>query len=81
MVGILWANGHTCGAICLEELWNELKNEQILNVLCAYPMVSFPLESDNKSVLVISRLHTHYTASFYIASSLAIHPGARMLVF
>lgn len=41
MVGLLWAQGNHSGAIRLEELWNELRQEHSFSLFCAYPMNGF----------------------------------------
>lgn len=38
MVALLWAEGNGEGAIRLEELWNELRQEYPFTLFCAYPM-------------------------------------------
>jgi signal transduction histidine kinase len=41
MVALLWAEGHSKGALRLEELWNELHNSQAFTLFCAYPINGF----------------------------------------
>jgi signal transduction histidine kinase/ActR/RegA family two-component response regulator len=41
MVALLWAEGNYSGAICLEELWNELQSAHSFSLFCAYPMNDF----------------------------------------
>lgn len=41
MVALLWAAGNQAGAICLEELWNNLRQTLPFTLFCGYPMSSF----------------------------------------
>jgi excisionase family DNA binding protein len=41
MVALLWAAGNRAGAMCLEELWNDLQKNVRFTLFCAYPMSGF----------------------------------------
>ena len=41
MVALLWRQGNRCGALRLEELWNDLQRDLHFTLFCAYPMNGF----------------------------------------
>ncbi len=41
MVALLWDEGNVNGAIQLEQLWNELADDYVFSLLCAYPQGFF----------------------------------------
>lgn len=41
MVALLWADGNAAGAMCLEDLWNNLGRLHDLSLFCAYPVTAF----------------------------------------
>jgi hypothetical protein len=56
MVNVLWQDGLTAGAICLERLWNKLAAAYDLQLLCGYSMGNL---YKNAAVGEITRHHTH----------------------
>jgi PAS domain S-box-containing protein len=59
MVDLLWKDGHTDGAIKLEELWNELGETYSFSLLCAYAMGNFYKSSHAEHFEEVCRRHTH----------------------
>lgn len=58
MVALLWAEGNLEGAIRLEELWNEHKQDRPLNVLCAYWIGGFSSPSNSDVFDRLCRAHS-----------------------
>jgi hypothetical protein len=42
IVGLLWDRGDTAGAIALEALWNDLRQQHPFTLLCGYPLILEP---------------------------------------
>jgi phosphoserine phosphatase RsbU/P len=59
MVDLLWRDGNPCGAIRLEEMWNDLGRHHHLSLLCAYVMGNFYKESDAGDFERVCRTHAH----------------------
>lgn len=47
MVAVLWEDGNKPGTLKLEALWNDLLNERIFHLHCAYPLGIFGDDSEN----------------------------------
>ena len=45
MVGVLSSQGNYPAAICLEDMWNDLRKKQPFSLFCAYPMGSLKVGS------------------------------------
>jgi hypothetical protein len=59
MVGVLWNAGHSAAAARLERLWNEILNENGLQLFCAYQIDVFGREFQTGVIDEILRAHTH----------------------
>jgi MEDS: MEthanogen/methylotroph, DcmR Sensory domain len=56
MVGLLWTQGNTTGALRLEELWTELGARDTFSRVCSYPLSGFP---DQHHETYYQVCHTH----------------------
>ena len=45
---MLWAQGKTNAAVCLERLWDDVAKQHELDILCAYPASNFPSGKDER---------------------------------
>jgi len=59
MVDVLWRSGNSAAAIRLEELWNDLAHKYAFNLLCAYSLGHFYLESDGQKLHDVCEQHGH----------------------
>lgn len=57
MVDLLWKDGNTEGAIDVEKLWNALAAKYSFNLLCAYAMNNFVMESQSDGFACICGCH------------------------
>lgn len=57
MVAVLWDQGNKKGALALENLWNDLLNESVFHLHCAYPRSLF--SQDEPGMLNVCESHTH----------------------
>ncbi|MGH9512870.1 MAG: MEDS domain-containing protein [Terriglobales bacterium] len=57
MVAVLWDRGYKAGALALESLWNDLLNEKVFHLHCAYPRSLF--SQDEPGMLNVCESHTH----------------------
>jgi hypothetical protein len=55
---LLWAQGKAEAAIQLEHLWDEIAKTHGLDVLCAYPLDSFPGRAGSRTFERICAEHT-----------------------
>lgn len=58
MVSVLWDQGNMVGAIQLETLWNDLLNERVFHLHCAYPRSGL-ISGDVDAVDAVCGLHSH----------------------
>ncbi|HEX8709636.1 MAG TPA: ATP-binding protein [Pyrinomonadaceae bacterium] len=58
MVALLWTEGNYDGAICLEELWNDLKRQHSFALFCAYPMSGFAGEGPTHRLVDVCAKHS-----------------------
>ena len=56
MVDVLWQRGEQQAAICLEEMWNDLRHHHDFNLLCAYANDS---QYSAHGIAQICGVHTH----------------------
>ena len=59
MVDLLWRDGNTAGAVCLENLWNDLAGKREFSLLCAYAMGNFYRSCDATDFHAICQAHSH----------------------
>ena len=62
MVALLWSDDNHAGAICLEQLWNELAASHSFTLFCAYPMHYFERLGHNDLLSQVRRLHSAFVA-------------------
>ncbi len=58
MVALLWLEGKSEAAICLEKLWNDLAQTRSFSLCCAYPLSSFYSEAHGDLLLKICAEHS-----------------------
>jgi anti-sigma regulatory factor (Ser/Thr protein kinase) len=59
MVALLWDAGNTDAAIELESLWNELAEERVFSLYCAYAMASLEASGDLTAAKHVCDRHSH----------------------
>lgn len=57
MVAVLWAQGNTRAALCLEELWTELGARYAFSRICVYPQSGFP-DQNHETFHQVCQTHT-----------------------
>lgn len=63
MVALLWDEGDRWAAIDLEALWNEIGQDHLLSLRCAYPMASLRRSGDLRAIHAVCSHHTDVDAS------------------
>jgi PAS domain-containing protein len=58
MVALLWADGKRDEAIRLEQLWNDLAQERVFSLICAYPLSGFARAEHEKALHQICAEHS-----------------------
>ncbi len=59
MVAVLWEQGNQAGALQLEALWNDLLNDRIFHLHCAYPRALFAGAENAAAIQAICDGHSH----------------------
>lgn len=59
MVAVLWEQGNKAGALQLEALWNDVMNERVFHLHCAYPRWNFTNDGDQTGMAEICHAHSH----------------------
>ena len=68
MVAMLWVEGNRDGAIRLEEMWNELRNQHRFALFCAYPMTGFGDRDDEAALAGVCGAHDRVMPSEHYAA-------------
>ena len=63
MVDILWQQGNHPAALALEELWNDLAEVHVFDLLCAYAMAPFCDAPDTGGLSGVCDTHTHVSVA------------------
>jgi anti-sigma regulatory factor (Ser/Thr protein kinase) len=59
MVALLWDEGNAAAAIELESLWNELAQDRVFSLYCAYAMASLEASGDLSAAKRVCDRHSH----------------------
>ncbi len=59
MVAVLWEQGNKAAALQLEALWNDLLNDRVFHLHCAYPRSLFAGVNDLAGIQAICEGHSH----------------------
>lgn len=59
MVAVLWEAGEKQAALELETMWNDLLNDRVFHLHCAYPRWSFVNDKDEVGLAAVCQAHSH----------------------
>ena len=62
MVSVLWDEGKKQAALQLEALWNDVLNDRVFHLHCAYPRWSFVNDGDESGLADVCHAHSHVLA-------------------
>jgi len=74
MVALLWKDGNRAGAIRLEELWNDIAETHVFELLCAYPMNGFEGGCCTEGFEHICKSHSHVLPTETFVNRTATEP-------